>query len=56
DQIRREAAERLLSDTDLSLDHLSRQLGYAEQSVFTRSCKRWFGTTPSAYRSDRRRA
>ncbi|EUA67508.1 bacterial regulatory helix-turn-helix s, AraC family protein [Mycobacteroides abscessus subsp. bolletii 1513] len=56
DQIRREAAERLLSDTDLSLDHLSRQLGYAEQSVFTRSCKRWFGTTPSAYRSGRRRA
>ncbi|WP_109551443.1 AraC family transcriptional regulator [Mycobacteroides franklinii] len=53
DQTRREAADRLLSDTDLSLDHLSRQLGYAEQSVFSRSCKRWFGTTPSAYRLSR---
>ncbi len=54
DQTRREAAERLLSDTELNLDHVSRQLGYAEQSVFTRSCKRWFGTTPSAYRTSRR--
>ncbi len=53
DHIRREAAERLLSDTELNLDHVSRQLGYAEQSVFTRSCKRWFGTTPSAYRLSR---
>lgn len=54
DQTRRETAERLLSDTDLSLDHLSRQLGYAEQSVLSRSCKRWFGTTPSAYRLSKR--
>ncbi|MUL83045.1 MULTISPECIES: AraC family transcriptional regulator [unclassified Mycolicibacterium] len=51
DQTRREAAQRLLLDTDLSLDQLCRQLGYAEQSVLTRSCKRWFGATPSAYRS-----
>ncbi|MBB4852832.1 AraC-like DNA-binding protein [Mycobacteroides chelonae] len=54
EQTRREAAERLLSDTDLSLDLLSRQLGYAEQSVFTRSCKRWFGVPSSAYRLSRR--
>jgi AraC-like DNA-binding protein len=54
DQTRREAAERLLSDTELSLDHVSRQLGYAEQSVFTRSCRRWFRTTPSAYRLSRK--
>lgn len=53
DQIRRETAERLLLDTDLSLNHLCRELGYAEQSVFTRACKRWFGSTPSAYRQAR---
>ncbi|HKP42544.1 AraC family transcriptional regulator [Mycobacterium sp.] len=52
DQTRRQTAERLLLDTDLSLNHVCRQLGYAEQSVFTRSCKRWFGTTPSAYRQN----
>lgn len=53
DQTRREVAQRLLLDTDLALDQLCRQLGYAEQSVLTRSCKRWFGTTPTAYRNAR---
>jgi AraC-like DNA-binding protein len=41
----------LLLDTDMSLNQLCRQLGYAEQSVLTRSCKRWFNTTPTAYRN-----
>lgn len=50
DQARRDTAHRLLRDTDLSLNQICRQLGYAEQSVLTRSCKRWFGTTPTAYR------
>lgn len=53
DQTRRESAQRLLLDTDLSLDQLCHQLGYAEQSVLTRACKRWFGTTPTAYRNTR---
>jgi AraC-like DNA-binding protein len=30
---------------------ICRQLGYAEQSVLTRSCKRWFSTTRTAYRN-----
>lgn len=51
DQTRREIAGKLLLDTDLSLRHICHQLGYAEQSVLTRSCKRWFDATPSAYRS-----
>lgn len=51
EKIRRETAHRLLRETDLSLDQLCRQLGYAEQSVLTRSCRRWFGVTPSAYRT-----
>ncbi|MBP2453316.1 AraC-like DNA-binding protein [Mycolicibacterium lutetiense] len=51
DQTRRELANRLLLDTDLPLVQLCRQLGYAEQSVLTRACKRWFGMTPSDYRS-----
>ncbi|MGV0741351.1 AraC family transcriptional regulator [Mycolicibacterium sp. XJ870] len=53
EQTRRDVAERLLLDTDLSLNQLCRQLGYAEQSVLTRSCRRWFGTTPTAYRKAR---
>lgn len=52
DHTRRELAHRLLVSTDLPLVQLCRQLGYAEQSVFTRACKRWFDMTPSDYRND----
>ena len=51
DQTRRDTAGRLLLETDLSLHQICHQLGYSEQSVLTRSCKRWFGTTPTAYRN-----
>jgi AraC-like DNA-binding protein len=51
DQVRRDAADRYLRDTAISLTHLARELGYAEQSVLTRSCKRWFGAGPAAYRN-----
>lgn len=50
DQLRREAAERYLRDTHITLSHLTRELGYAEQSVLTRSCRRWFGSGPADYR------
>jgi AraC-like DNA-binding protein len=49
--VRRETAEHYLRDTDISLPHLARELGYAEQSVLSRSCQRWFGCGPSRYRS-----
>lgn len=51
DNVRRETAERYLRDTNISLSHLTRELGYAEQSVFSRSCRRWFGCGPSSYRN-----
>jgi len=35
----------------MSLSHLTRELGYAEQSVLSRSCRRWFGCGPSSYRN-----
>lgn len=50
DQVRKETAVRYLRDTDLGLTHLSRELGYAEQSVLSRSCVRWFGQSPAAHR------
>jgi AraC-like DNA-binding protein len=50
DDVRRSMAERYLRDTDMTLSHLTRELGYAEQSVLTRSCRRWFGSGPVAYR------
>jgi len=54
DQVRKDAADRYLRSTGISLTHLARELGYAEQSVLTRSCKRWFGTGPAAYRNQTR--
>jgi AraC-like DNA-binding protein len=51
DSVRRETAEHYLRDTDMSLSHLTRELGYAEQSVLSRSCRRWFGRGPSSYRN-----
>lgn len=50
DKVRQDAAERYLRSTHMSLSHLARELGYSEQSVLTRSCKRWFGSGPVAYR------
>lgn len=50
DRTRSELADRLLLGTDLPVSQVSRQLGYAEHSVFTRACKRWFGLTPTNYR------
>jgi AraC-like DNA-binding protein len=48
-------ARRYLRDTDMTLTHLARELGYAEQSVLTRSCRRWFGSSPLAVRDGLRR-
>lgn len=50
DKVRRHDAERYLRDTDIDIEHLSEKLGYSEQSVLTRSCHRWFGCAPTAYR------
>jgi AraC-like DNA-binding protein len=50
DQIRREVAGRYLRDTQISLSHLAREIGYSEQSVLSRSCRRWFGCGPADYR------
>ncbi len=49
-RVRRDTAHRLLADTDLGLESVSLRLGYAEQSVLTRSCWRWFEATPAEYR------
>lgn len=56
DSIRRDAAQRLLRDTRITMAHLARELGYAEQTVLTRSCHRWFGQGPAAYRRSLRDA
>lgn len=51
EDVRKEAALRYLCETRVPLSQLSSLLGLSEQSALTRSCRRWFGTTPSRMRS-----
>ena len=51
DVVRRDLALRYIQETDHPLTVVAGKLGYAEQSVLTRSCARWFAATPSQLRS-----
>lgn len=48
--VRKELTEHYLRDTDLGLTQVARELGYAEHSVLTRSCTRWYGVGPGLLR------
>lgn len=48
--IRRERADVYLGQRDLPFSQVAGMLGYSEQSVFNRACRRWFSMTPSARR------
>lgn len=50
DDGRRELAERLLTQTSLSLSQIGYKLGFSAPSAFTRSATRWFGVSPSVFR------
>ena len=50
DDVRRDAAERYLSESDLPLTKIAALLGYSEPSVLTRSCQRWFSSSPRQLR------
>lgn len=52
DDARRDLASEMLAGRGIPLSTVARQLGYAEQSVLTRSCRRWFGVTPLAKRRE----
>lgn len=52
DAIRKEQLQSLLAHPQgLSLTQVALMLGYSEQAALTRSCRRWYGCTPSALRS-----
>lgn len=56
DEVRRDMALRYLKETDLPLTCVAEKLGYAETSVLSRSCFRWYGAPPSRVRSRMRAA
>jgi AraC-like DNA-binding protein len=55
DEVRRDLALYYLPQTDLNLTHIAGKLGYAEHSVLTRNCIRWFSVPPSRLRTQLRR-
>jgi AraC-like DNA-binding protein len=53
EQTRREAAERYLAASTLSIAEIGYLLGYSEAAAFHRAFKRWNGETPHAFRRRR---
>ncbi len=50
ESIRRERADCYLAERDIPMSQIAGMLGYSEQSVFNRACRRWFDMTPGARR------
>jgi AraC-like DNA-binding protein len=50
DRLRRDTAERLLRQSQLSFAEIAHALGFAHPPAFHRAVRRWFGLTPSGYR------
>lgn len=53
DDVRRSAARRYLTTTDLPMSQIASLLGLAEQATLTRCARRWWNTTPTAVRRGR---
>ncbi|MET0363510.1 MAG: AraC family transcriptional regulator [Sphingobium sp.] len=54
DEVRLDLMAYYLRQTDLDFAHISERLGFAEQSVFTRSCNRWLSGSPTRIRAEAR--
>lgn len=48
--LRKAQASWYLRHTELSMEDIASQLGYAEQASFSRAFKRWFRVTPTGMR------
>lgn len=54
DEVRRDVLLYYLRQTGLDFSTISEKLGFAEQSVLTRRCRRWFGAPPTQVRQQHR--
>ena len=50
DETRKDAAERYLSNSSLSIGEVAFLLGYSEAAAFHRAFRRWSGATPQEFR------
>jgi AraC-like DNA-binding protein len=53
DEVRRARAITLLANSEMPIDAVARELGYADVAGFTRAFQRWTGQSPSTYRKRR---
>jgi AraC-like DNA-binding protein len=56
EETRAEIAGNLLENTDATMFEISQQLGYSDQSHFTRAFRRWAAVSPTEFRAQRRLA
>lgn len=56
EEVYKNATLRFLRETQIPLKQLAGALGFSEQSALTRSCRRWFGQSPSQIRSEGKQA
>jgi AraC-like DNA-binding protein len=49
-EVRRDLMSYYIQQTDLDFSGISGRLGFSEQSVFTRFCRKWFSLSPSQLR------
>jgi len=54
DEIRKDLALRYIQNGDMPLKRVAEKLGYAETSVLSRSCFRWFSVSPRELRGQQR--
>ncbi|MEZ5937299.1 MAG: AraC family transcriptional regulator ligand-binding domain-containing protein [Hyphomonadaceae bacterium] len=52
DEVRRELAELLLGQPNLSITHIGHMLGYSDTSTFSRRAREWFGMPARRFRSE----
>ena len=53
-QVRMQQAKRLLKNPDLSLQSIAAHLGYSNANYFSKAFRKYFGESPSEYRSSRK--
>jgi AraC-like DNA-binding protein len=51
DEVRRDILLYYVQETNLDFARISERLGFAEQSVMTRTCRRWLAASPTMIRS-----
>jgi len=49
DELAKKQVANYLTDASLSVESIGHLMGFSDVSSFRRSCKRWFGETPSQY-------